>query len=38
MTNSGKLQWKVKHTSDFKKENDFLKTILIENGVKEQDV
>ena len=36
--NSKKLQWKVKHTKDFSKEIDFLETLLIENGVNEEDI
>lgn len=30
---SNKLQWRVKHTTDFSKEVDFLETVLIDNGV-----
>lgn len=33
-----KLQWKTKHTSDFSKESNFLESVLIDNGVKEEDV
>ena len=33
-----KLQWKTKHTSDFSKESNFLETVLIDNGVKEEDI
>lgn len=33
-----KLQWKTKHNSDFSKEIDFLQTVLIDNGVKEEDI
>ena len=31
--NSKKLQWRVKHNTDFSKEIDFLETLLIDNGV-----
>ena len=33
-----KLQWKVKHESNFKDEIDFLETILLDSGVKEEDI
>ena len=33
-----KLQWRTKHSSDFSKEVDFLESVLIDNGVKEQDI
>ena len=33
-----KLQWKTKHTSDFSKETNFLESVLIDNGVKEEDI
>lgn len=33
-----RLKWKVKHTTDFAKEYDFLYAVLIENGVKEDDI
>ena len=31
--NSKKLQWRVKHNTDFSKEIDFLETLLVDNGV-----
>ena len=33
-----KLQWKVKHKTDFAKEYDFLESVLIENGVEAEDI
>ena len=33
-----KLQWKTKHTSDFSKVSNFLESVLIDNGVKEEDI
>jgi hypothetical protein len=38
MQKNKKLQWKTKHTSDFSKENNFLETVLIDNGVKEEEI
>lgn len=33
-----KLQWKVKHTTNFNNEYDFLETLLKDDGVKEEDI
>lgn len=33
-----KLQWKVKYNNKFENEQNFLKTILMENGVKEENI
>ena len=38
MTENEKLVWKVKHKSSFAYENDFLETILIDNGVPEDQI
>jgi single-stranded-DNA-specific exonuclease len=35
---TNKLQWKTKHVSDFSKETNFLETVLIDNGVKPEEI
>jgi len=36
--NKKKLQWKTVHTTDFNNENDFLETILLDDGVEEENM
>ena len=32
------LKWEVKHKNDFNKELDFLETVLLEDGIKKENI